>query len=101
AGSFWYARLFSTVTVPWFILLIWYVVPALYGKIDSLILDLSWAIISAYSAGIGGGIIEKNVERSGADRSFKVFVIILIILSAFLYIWFTYRLPWIDLFAGP
>jgi hypothetical protein len=99
---FWYPRLLSTITVPWFAILIWYLVPALYGKVESLILEAMWAIFATYSSGLIGAIVERNMEIASKFRSeFKIAVLILFVISAFLYVWFTYNPPWIDLFTSP
>ncbi len=98
---FWYPRFLSTITVPWFIVLIWYLVPALYGKLEILFLELLWAVLVTYFSGIIGGIIEKNIEECELNLSFKIIILILLIVSIFLYIRFTYNPPWIDLFINP
>ena len=99
--TFWYPRLLSTIIIPWVVMLIWYLVPALCGKVESLTLEVLWSVFSTYSSGVMGGIIEKNIEENVVTSSFKIIILILIIVSAFLYIWFTYKPPWIDLFINP
>ena len=91
----------STVIVPWFTFILWYIAPALFGRIGCLILDLIWAVSITYGAALIAGIMEKVTEKSQVTVGFKIGVWILIIVAAFLYIWFTYRLPWIDLFINP
>lgn len=99
--TFLYPRLLSTIIVPWFAMLIWYLVPAFYGRVEFLTLEILWAVFSTYFSGVMGGIIEKNIEENVVTPSFKIVILILIILSAFLFVWFTYKLPWIDLFVNP
>lgn len=99
--TFWYPRFLSTIIVPWLVALIWYLAPALLGRIESLILELIWAIFTTYFSGVMGGIIEKNIKEDTITISFKIAILILFIISAFLYIWFTYKPPWIDLFINP
>ena len=82
-------------------MLIWYLVPALCAKVESLTLEVLWSVFSTYSSGIMCGIIEKNIEENVVTSSFKIIIFILIIVSVFLYIWFTYKPPWIDLFINP
>lgn len=100
-NNFWYSRLLSTIMVPWFVILIWYIVPALFGKVSLSMLEIIWAIFSAYFSGVIAGIIEKNIENNVVTLSFKIVILILIVVSAFLYIFFTYKPPWIDLFINP
>lgn len=100
-SSFWYSRFLSTIILPWFIVLVWYLVPAFFGKLTSSTLDLLWAIFSSYIPAIMAGIVERNVEKTSVNLSFKIVVIALLIISTLLYILFTYRIPWIDLFVNP
>jgi hypothetical protein len=48
-----------------------------------------------------GGVIEKNFENHSFNLKIKILILILFIISAFLYIRFTYSPPWIDLFENP
>lgn len=99
--AFWYSRLLSTTILPWFIFLIWYLAPAFFGKLSSSKLELLWAIFSSYASAVMAGIFEKNVESRSVNLSFKIVVLVLFIISAILYIRFTFQLPWIDLFVNP
>ncbi|MEO0101705.1 MAG: DUF6512 family protein [candidate division WOR-3 bacterium] len=99
-GSFWYPRLLATIMVPWFILLIWYLVPALFGKVESLTIELGWSILATYLSGIAGVMMEKSVEKGTITAGFKITILVLFFISAFFYISFTYQLPWIDLFQN-
>ncbi|MGB9721638.1 MAG: DUF6512 family protein [bacterium] len=99
--GFWYARLLSTVFVPWFVFLIWYLVPAIFGKTGSNFIELVWAITSSYLSGIFAGLTERSAEKIEFNVSIRIVIIILIIFSAFLFIRFTYSLPWVDMFANP
>jgi len=78
-----------------------YFVPVLFGRVESLVLNVSWSVFSTYSSGVIVGIIEKNIEKNLFTSNFKMVILILIIVSAFLYVWFTYKPPWIDLFINP
>ncbi len=100
-NNFWCSRALATILVPWMIFLIWYLVPATWGKINSVAIELSWAFIVSYLSGIFAGIIEKGVEKFKVSTEFKIVIIILFIVSAFLFVRFTYKSPWIDLFVDP
>jgi len=99
--TFWYPKLLSTIIIPWIVMIIWYFVPVLFGRVESLVLNVSWSVFSTYSSGVIVGIIEKNIEKNLFTSNFKMVILILIIVSAFLYVWFTYKPPWIDLFINP
>jgi len=98
---FWYSRILSTIILPWFTMLIWYLVPAIFGRIEFLPLEVLWAILSTYFSAVIAGIMEKNIEECKMNLIFKIVILILFIISAFLYVWFTYKPPWIDLFINP
>lgn len=100
-SSFWYSRFLSTIILPWSIFLVWYLMPALFGKLTSSTLELLWAIFSSYISAIFGGTIEKNIEEVSFNLRFKIFIIALLMTSSLLYILFTYKIPWIDLFVNP
>ncbi|MBC7320342.1 hypothetical protein H5T89_06825 [bacterium] len=99
-NSFWCSRTLAVIFVPWIIFLIWYLVPAIWGKV-TLVVELSWALIVTYISGVFAGIIEKDLEKLRFSSRSKIITFILFVISAFLFIWFTYRLPWIDLFVDP
>lgn len=100
-GNFWISRIFSATVVPWVIFLVWYLVPATLGKFKISVMELIWALIVSYFSGLAGGFIERNLEKQQLSLSFKILVIFLVIASAFIYITFTYSLPWIDMFTAP
>ncbi len=99
--SFFVPRLFSAIIVPWIIVIIWYIVPATYGRFHNVSLELFWALIVTILSGISGVIIERSIQGREHTISFIIMVIIFAIISSFLYIRFTYSLPWIDLFQNP
>ncbi len=99
--AFWYPRLLSATIVPWFAMLIWYLVPALSGKVVSVTLEVLWSIFASYAAAVAGGIVEKNIGEGAVSLDFRVVVVVLAIVSVFFYVWFSYRTPWVDFFVNP
>ena len=99
--NFWYSRILSAIIIPWIIVLTWYLLPAVYGRVESLILDLSWAILLTYLSGLFVIQIEKETEKARFDVKTKIILLILLTNSVFLFILFTFKLPWIDLFINP
>ncbi|MGC8971694.1 MAG: DUF6512 family protein [bacterium] len=100
-NNFWYSRALATVFIPWAIFLIWYLAPAIWGKFSTITAELSWALIVSYISGVVGGIIEKNTEKTRPSLGFKLTISMLFVVSILLFVWFTYKLPWIDLFVDP
>jgi hypothetical protein len=99
--EFLYTRLLSAINIPWFTLLMWYLVPALFGRIKSLPLEVTWALFSTYFSAVAVIIIEKAQNVILANKGIKVVILLFTFIAAFLFIWFTYKLPWIDLFIDP
>jgi len=99
--SFWILRFFSATVVPWTIFLVWYLVPATIGKFRLSYIELIWALVVSFFSGLAGGVVERNLEEQRLSFCFKMLVVFLTIVSAFLYIAFTYKLPWVDMFRAP
>jgi hypothetical protein len=99
--NFWYSRLLSTIILPWFIIIIWYLQPALFGKTTLLLADLIWAIGVTYFSALVIGALERDTEKIEFSPLTKYILLLLLLISGFLFIWFTYRPPWIDLFINP
>jgi hypothetical protein len=99
--SFWFSRLFITVQLPWFIVLVWYLAPSIFGRFTSTLIDIIWAIVSSYVSALFGVLVERNLEKWEFNLSFKAVTIILLVISAFFYVWCTYYPPYIDLFVNP
>lgn len=99
--SFFIPRLFSSVIIPWLIFLVWYLAPAIYGKFNSAIPELIWAVLVTILSGISGVLIEREIQGRKFSKAFITVTLLLGIISAFLYIKFTYQLPWIDMFQNP
>lgn len=98
---FFIPRLFVSIIVPWIIFLIWYTAPAIFGKFTSVSIELIWAISVTILSGIFGFIIEREIQEKKFSISFMLIVFLLGLISIFLYIRFTYQLPWLDLFQNP
>jgi len=99
--NFFYSRTLSTIILPWITIVLWYLLPALYGRAESLIIDLLWAIFVTYISALFVIRIEKEIEKNRFHTGTKIAILILLVISAFLFVWFTYSLPWLDLFENP
>ncbi len=91
-------RLFSATLVPWFIFLSWYLIPAIFGKIPILLLDILWDVIVSVFSGFSVVVLERSLDGKKLSRSFVIITLTLFALSIILYTRFTYKLPWIDVF---
>ncbi|WP_241240654.1 hypothetical protein [Thermotoga sp. Ku-13t] len=98
--NFWPSRLFSTILVPWFIVIVWYMVPAISGKLESLALELIWAFVVIIS-GLFAIVLERQLEAVRVSRSFNTILAILFIVSLVFFVRFSLTKPLIDLFVDP
>ncbi|MFN3284106.1 MAG: hypothetical protein ACK40Q_07740 [Pseudothermotoga sp.] len=87
--------------MPWFIVIVWYMAPALVGHIDSVAVELIWAFAVTFISAIIGCSLEKNIERTSFTKGIKIAVTVMFILSIVFYVRFSFTKPWIDLFINP
>ena len=99
--GFWYSRVLSMVFTPWVVFLLWYIVPAVYGRINSLLPEVMWAIFVTCLSGLIVSVIEVDTEKIEFRRGAGVSIITMLVVSAFIFTIFTYKLPWLDLFEIP
>ncbi|MGB9781250.1 MAG: DUF6512 family protein [Caldanaerobacter sp.] len=99
--QFLYTRLLSAINIPWFTLLVWYLIPALFGRLESLPLEVTWALFTTYFSAVAIMLIEKAQNMVLLNKEVKIVILVFTFIAAFIFIWFTYKLPWIDLFIDP
>ena len=99
--SFLFSRLAATTFLPWIIFLLWYVAPALIGRWPNNTYEIVYANIIIFLVGVYTIILEGGLARIQYHRSLKFVLITLFLISILLYIVFTFRLPWADVFVEP
>ncbi len=99
--SFVLSRLLVAVILPWFEVLVWYVVPAIVKAELPIAIELAWAFAVVYIIGILGGAVERVLQKSKIDTFAMVVILVLVGLSVFFFTAFTVEKPWIDLFKLP
>ncbi len=100
--SFFYSRAAAALIAPWFILLMWYIAPALYGKMPSVILEIVYANVMTLAVGFMVVIFEKGLYQINYSKSLKTVIWVLLVVSMMLYMIFTFvKLPWADVFIEP
>ncbi|HOJ87470.1 MAG TPA: DUF6512 family protein [Pseudothermotoga sp.] len=100
-GNFWFSRILSAVFVPWFIVVIWYIVPAIIGHVESLIVELIWAFVVTFISGIMGCILERSVQQIPLNKGLGTLIIVMFVFSVIFYTRFSFSKPWVDLFINP
>ncbi|WP_448516785.1 DUF6512 family protein [Pseudothermotoga sp.] len=99
--NFWSCRFFSASLVPWFIVVVWYLVPAIFGKIETLWIELTWAFAVVIISGLFATLVEGELETLKTSKGFRVFVYVLVIVSTVFFVRFSFVKPWIDVFVDP
>ncbi|NPV88177.1 hypothetical protein HPY42_01440 [Coprothermobacteraceae bacterium] len=100
-SSFVLSGVLVAVMVPWVVVLVWYLAPALYGKPLPLALELIWAAFATLLAGFIAAILHGSLRRAHFSGRAVLALLLLAGLSVFFFTWFTYHSPWIDLFQIP
>jgi|YNPMSStandDraft_2_1061718.scaffolds.fasta_scaffold00046_25 hypothetical protein len=96
-----YSSLLINSILLWFIVIIWYIVPALYGKVHKDLYEIIWAFFVLILAGIFSLSIEKDISRINYNILSKISIFIFLFLSIFFYTYFSFSKPWIDFFQIP
>jgi len=99
--SFILTRLFSTTILPWFVFIIWFMAPAYYGPIGNVAIEILYANIALLFSGFCTLIIEQTMDGIRYQNLSRVVIIALFFISLSLYVIFTFKLPWADVFADP
>lgn len=100
-GNFIFARLFSTLILPWMIFLFFFISPAYFVKINSIPGEIVFANIALLLSSFCTIVIERQVEKAKIDRAFRWITVILLLVLFSQMVIFSYRLPWFDVFAIP
>jgi len=100
-AEFWYSRLLSAVIVPWLIFILWYFLPAVYGRAKSLFVDLCWSLLATFTVALFAAQLEQEIQKLTLSKDTRLLIIFLVVASGFLFVFFTFKLPWIDLFINP
>jgi hypothetical protein len=99
--SFVYSRMAATIFLPWIIFLFWYAAPALIGRWPNNVYEIVYANLITFLVGVFTIILETGFESIPYQRSIKLVLSTLFLISALLYIVFTFQLPWADVFVEP
>ena len=99
--SFLFSRLTATTFLPWFIFILWYIAPALYGKWPHVALEIIYANVVTIITGVFVATLERGLEQIAYTRQLEAVILILFLASIGLYLIFTWKLPWADVFVEP
>ncbi len=90
------AVLFPLLVIPWY-----YTSAAYFVRIESVFLEILFANLATLLNSISGVLIEQHLEKVVFSRGLKWCTAALFVITLSEFIIFTYRLPWLDVFANP
>lgn len=100
-GTFIASRSLVSVIGPYVFVLVWFLAPAIVGRMPNDALEVIWANLVVCLSGIFMARIEDRLAERRARASFIVLSLCLFVVFLYLSQRFTAELPWIDLFAPP
>ncbi|MCZ7553641.1 MAG: hypothetical protein M5U05_13815 [Anaerolineales bacterium] len=98
---YFYARVAATVFLPWVIFLLWYIAPAVIGRLKNNTYEIIYANLITFLVGLFAVTLERGFEQIEYTWEIKLVVLALFFVSILHYLVFTYRLPWADVFIEP
>jgi hypothetical protein len=96
-----FARLAATVLFCWPMFILFFTPPAYYGPYELIITEIIWANIILYATSVCVVIFEQQFERAPHSQEFRVVVIVLGLILLSLFVIYSQRDPWFDVFAIP
>jgi hypothetical protein len=100
-SSFWYARLIATIFAPWMVFLVWYLVPAIYGPMPNMGLEILYGNLVTLAVGFLAVTFEHGFEQIAYNKSLKTVIWLIFVISILVYTILTFKLPWADVFTEP
>ncbi len=98
-GQFWNGRLLLATFSPWLVFLLWYIVPALYGKLPTIAAEIIYSNIITLLVMVCGVMLESGFLQIPFSRPQKMLIWFFLLVSLMLFMVFTYsHLPWADVF---
>jgi hypothetical protein len=95
------SRLAATTFAPWVVFLLWYVSPAVHGRLPTIPVEIVYANLITLMVGYFVAILEEGLVQINYSKNLTFVVLILFVVSILLYVSFTFRLPWADVFVEP
>jgi hypothetical protein len=99
---FLYSRLAAVVILPLWMVVLWYIAPAIYGQaMPNELVEILYANLILLVLGLLVGAFERNLERVEFTPAVKVALWGLFGTLLMEAVIFSYRMPWADVFKPP
>lgn len=96
-----FSRLAATIFLPWLMFLVWYIAPAVYGRWDYQLFEIIYANVVTLIVGFLVAAFERDWEQIKYSVTLQNILLVLFVVSIALYLIFTFKLPWADVFVEP
>lgn len=100
-GHYGFSLLGASLFFCWPMLILFFSPPAYFGKYPTDLLEIISANIVLYTSSIFAILTERQFSAAPLSKEFKVMVVLLCVILISLFVIYTYRFPWFDLFAIP
>ena len=95
------SRLLAAVLFPWLIFLAWYIAPAVYGPMPTVLLEIIYANVVMILAIAACIVMERDLARLTYSRGSGGVIVASFLVLILLFTTFSFRTPWADLFTVP
>lgn len=102
-AGFWHPRLLMALVAPWFVFLIWYFAPAVYGqKMPNIGIEVLYSNIATLISGFLIIVFEQAFKQIRFTPLQRNCLYVLLVLAVMYYVIFTFAyIPWADVFVEP
>jgi hypothetical protein len=96
------SRTFGALLIPYLQTVVWYLAPAIVGRIESTAAEVAWSFAACFAAGVGTSVIEWDMENAPGTLARRAVLAAFSVACLFLLIRFSFGgAPWVDVFAAP
>ena len=95
------SHLLSAILLPMMIFIIWYIAPAVYGPIPVFWIEVVYSILACYISVLIVSVLEQYFKEIQYRSPIKLILLILNLLLIIQFTIFTFKPPWVDVFADP
>ena len=96
-----FARLTSTLFYCWPMFILFFAPPAYYGKYGTDLAEIISANIILYLTSLIAILLERHLEKVTFSKEFKIAMIGCFVILLSLFVIYSHRSPWFDVFAIP
>lgn len=100
-ARFFHVRAFTAVIYA-LLVIVWYFLScAWFVKCEGIFLEVFFANLATFMTSITAVLLEQHLDKVDLSRGMKTISVTVFVIALSEFIIFTYRLPWVDVFANP